>query len=91
MANIKSSKKDIKTTRARTIRNRARSSEIKNLTKKVLGFIEGKDFEEARGLFSTVQSKIARAAGKGLYKKNTASRKIARLARHIGVMNTAGK
>jgi len=91
MANIKSSKKDIKRSRASAVRNKSRDSEIKGLTKKVLDSVKSGNLEEARGLFRTTQSKIARAAGKGLFKKNTASRKIARLAKHMGVMVASGK
>lgn len=86
MANIKSSKKDVKRSRANAARNRARTSELKSLTKRVQVLVDGKKLEEAQGLFRTIQSKIARAAGKGVLKKNTASRKVALLAKRIGAI-----
>jgi len=81
MANIKSSKKDIKRITIRTARNRARMSEIKTLTKKLeLAAQEGTSAEAAK-LFCIVQGKISRATGKRLLKSNAAARKISSLAK----------
>lgn len=88
MANLKSSKKDIKRIKIRTVRNRARLSEIKSLCKKLMVEVEAKNSEQAATLFKLAQAKIARAKGKGLFKANTASRKISVLARQIGKLTS---
>lgn len=83
MANIKSSKKRAKTNEIRRKRNVARRSEIKTSTRKFVDAVDSKDIEGARVLLREVEAKIARACGKGLFKKNTASRKISRLAKKL--------
>lgn len=83
MANIKSAKKRAKTNEIKRKRNVARRSDIKSATRKVLDAIAAKDVESAKTSFKEVESKIARAQGKDLIKKNTASRKISRLARKV--------
>ena len=81
MAHAKSAKKRIKTNEARRKRNVARRSEIKTITKKMLDTLSLKNFDEARVLLCSLQSKISRAQGKGIFKSNTASRKISKLAK----------
>lgn len=83
MANIKSAKKRAKTNEIRRKRNVARRSDIKSSTKKVLDALAANDVENAKVLLCEVESKIARAQGKGLYKKNTAARKVGRLAKKV--------
>lgn len=83
MANIKSSKKDIKRIIIRTKRNRARMSEIKTFSKKLELVIGQGNLEEATLLFKVVQAKVARARGKGLLKANNASRRISHFAKAL--------
>lgn len=83
MANLKSSKKDVKTSRIHSGRNSARLSEIKTTTKKLLEALKTNDVETAKKLLVVAESKIARAKGKGVLKKNTAGRKISRLAKKV--------
>lgn len=83
MANIKSAKKRAKTNEIRRKRNVARRSDIKSSTKKVLDALAANDVENAKVFLREVESKIARAKGKGLFKGNTAARKISRLAKKI--------
>ena len=83
MANLKSSKKRAKTNEIRRKRNVARRSDIKSSTRKVLEALASNDLENVKKLFKEVESKIARAQGKGLLKKNTASRKIGKLAKKV--------
>lgn len=84
MANLKSSKKDAQRSKVRAARNKARRSELKTLTKKVLEAVKTNEAATAQELFKLVQSKIARAKGKGLLKTNTASRKVSGLAKRVG-------
>lgn len=83
MANIKSSKKRAKQNGVRRLRNIARRSDIKTNCKKIELALAEKNLEEAKSLLKVAESKIARASGKGLLKKNTASRKISRLAKKV--------
>ena len=83
MANIKSAKKRTKTNEIRRKRNVARRSDIRSATRKVLDAIEANDIEGAKTFLREAESKIARAKGKGLFKKNTASRKVGRLAKKV--------
>jgi small subunit ribosomal protein S20 len=81
MANIKSSKKDIKRITIRTARNKARMSEIKTLTKKFKMAVESGNSADASVLFKTVQAKVSRAKGKGLLKANSASRRVSAMSK----------
>ncbi|MBU1007506.1 30S ribosomal protein S20 [Candidatus Dependentiae bacterium] len=83
MANIKSAKKRAKTNEIRRKRNVARRSDIKSATRKVLDALLDKDVETAKACLQDAEAKIARARGKGLLKKSTASRKISRLAKKV--------
>ena len=87
MANIKSAKKRILVAEARTERNKAIKSSIKTASKKVLAAAEASDKELARKELLNATSVIDKAAKKGVLHKNTASRKVARLA---GVVNRIG-
>ncbi len=85
MANIKSSKKDIKRTATRRKLNMSRQSDIRTSCKKVEAALEEKKIDLAKSLLIEAQSKIARAKGKGLLKQNTASNKISRLAKKVSL------
>lgn len=54
---------------------------IKTVTKKVEAAVEGKNKEEAQKAFIEAAETISKAASKGVIHKNTASRKISRLAK----------
>ncbi|MBO0332711.1 MULTISPECIES: 30S ribosomal protein S20 [Sneathiella] len=79
MAHHKSALKRIRQTDVRTERNRARRSRIRTYVKKVeLAVTEG-DQAKANEALRAAQSELTRGVVKGVYKKNTASRKISRL------------
>ncbi|MFH0898290.1 MAG: 30S ribosomal protein S20 [bacterium] len=85
MANIKSAKKRAKTNEKRRQKNVARYSEIKSLAKKVLLFLEQGEVGEAKECLRLTESKVARACNKHVFKKNTAARKISRLAKKVAI------
>jgi small subunit ribosomal protein S20 len=86
MANMKSAKKRAKQNEVRRTINVARRTSIKTAIKKVLVAIETKENSQTvQELFQDAQAKIARAKGKGLFHKNTAARKISRLAKRVAV------
>lgn len=79
MANIKSAKKRILVNRTKAARNKSIKSATKTAIKKVYAAIDGKDKEAAKAALLAATSAIDKAASKGVYHKNTASRKISRL------------
>ena len=83
MANIKSAKKRILVTEVKTARNKAIRSRVKTAIKKVEAAVAAKDKEAAKAALITATSVINKAASKGVYHKNNASRKISRLSKAV--------
>lgn len=83
MANIKSAKKRILVTETRTARNKAIKSKVKTAIKKVDAAVTAQDKEAAKAALLAAISEINKAATKGVYHKNTASRKISRLSKAV--------
>ena len=86
MANIKSAKKRILVNRTKAARNKAIKSGVKTAVKKVTAAIEAKDKDAAAKALVAATSTIDKASQKGVYHKNTASRKVARLAQAVNKM-----
>ena len=80
MANIKSAKKRILTSEKRAAANKAVKSGVKTAVKKVRVAVEANDAAAAAAAFENAKSVIDKAASKGVLHKNTAARKVARLA-----------
>ena len=80
MANIKSAKKRILTSEKRTAANKAVKSGVKTAVKKVRVAVEANDAAAAAAAFENAKSVIDKAASKGVLHKNTAARKVSRLA-----------
>lgn len=86
MANIKSAKKRILVAEIRTARNKAIKSKVKSYTKKVeLAVAEGNK-EAAQAALIVAISEISKAGSKGVYHKNTVSRKVSRLSKLVNTM-----
>lgn len=83
MANHKSEIKRATQNEARRLRNKTVKTRVKSVVKDVREAIDGKSAEEAMKIFDTAKSTIQKAAKKGVIKKETASRKISRLAKQI--------
>ena len=86
MANIKSAKKRVLSNQVKADRNKAIKSEVKTYVKKVNAAIEAGDKEAAKVAFRNAEVKLTKAASKGVYHKNTVSRKIGRLAKAVDAM-----
>ena len=86
MANIKSAKKRILVNRTKAERNKAIKSGVKTAVKKVLAAIESDDKAAAQQELLSATAIIDKAATKGVYHKNTASRKVSRLAQAVNKM-----
>ena len=83
LANIKSAKKRILVTQTRTDRNKSIRSAVKTSIKKVEAAVAANDKEAAQAALLAATSTIDKAATKGVYHKNNASRKVARLAKLV--------
>jgi len=92
MANNKSAKKRVLQNEKRRLSNCSRRSSIKTAVKKALTAAEATSTTAVVDvLFNDAQAKIARAKGKGLLHRNTAARKISRLAKKINALAAAAK
>ena len=76
MANIKSAKKRILVAETRAARNKAIRSKVKTSIKKVEAAITAGDKAAAQASLVNAISEIDKASSKGVYHKNTASRKV---------------
>lgn len=81
MANIKSAKKRIKVISKKTMRNKIIKSSTKTAVKKFTTALESKDMAEAQVALKDAIKSIDKATSKGVYHKNTASRKKSRLTK----------
>lgn len=83
MANIKSAKKRILVNRTKVERNKAIKSGVKTSIKKVYAAIDAKDADAAKAALKDATVAIDKAATKGVYHKNNASRKVSRLTKAV--------
>ena len=83
MANIKSAKKRILVAETRAARNKAIKSEVKTAIKKVDAAIAAQDIETAKANLRAAIATMNKATSKGVYHKNTTSRKISRLTKAV--------
>ncbi len=83
MANIKSAKKRILVAEKKAARNKSIRSEVKTAIKKVDAAIAEKDAQKAQACLRAAISAMSKATSKGVYHKNTTSRKISRLTKAV--------
>ena len=88
MANHKSAKKRIRRNLARAEINKSRISRIRTFIKKVEQSIGAGDVDNSRVALKQAQPEIMRGVSKGVLHKNTASRKISRLAASVKRLST---
>lgn len=86
MANTSSAKKATRKIERRTEVNRARRSRMRTFVKKLEDALKSGDKAAATEAFKGAQPEIMRAAQKGVLHKNTASRKVSRLAKAIAAL-----
>ena len=87
MANIKSAKKRVLVNQATALRNKMIKSGVKTAVKKVDAAIAAGDKEAAKAALLNATSVIDKATSKGVYHKNTSSRKIGRFTVAVNKMN----
>lgn len=83
MANTTSAKKATRKIARRTAVNKARRSRVRTSIRKVEEAIASGDRTAADAALRAAQPELMRAAGKGVFHANTASRKVSRLARRV--------
>lgn len=83
MANHKSAKTRIVRNNKRSVINGMRKSRVRTFVKKVDALIAAGNKEEALVAFKVAESEMMRAAQKGVFHKNMASRTVSRLAQKI--------
>ena len=83
MANTKSAQKAVRKIARRTTVNKSRRSQMRTYVRKVEEAIAAKDASAAAEALRGAEPLVARAAQKGILHKNTASRKISRLAKRV--------
>ena len=83
MANTASAKKATRKIARRTEINKTRRSRVRNFIRKVEEAIDTGDQAAAAEALKQAQPELMRAATKGVLHKNTASRKVSRLAARV--------
>lgn len=83
MANHLSSKKRIRHNARRTVINAARKARVHTFTKKFENALTAGDKAAATEAFRTAESEIMRAVSKGVLHRNTAARRVSRLAAKV--------
>ncbi|MDE0781665.1 MAG: 30S ribosomal protein S20 [Planktomarina sp.] len=83
MANTPQAKKRARQLERRTAINKTRRSRIRTFLRKVEEAIESGDKEAATAAFRAAQPELMRGVTKGIFHKNTASRKVSRLASRV--------
>lgn len=86
MANSKSAKKRVEIGERNRLRNQAIKSRVKTIVKKVLVAIEANEAETAKTALTVAYKELDKAVSKGVLKKNTVSRKKARLAAKVNAL-----
>jgi small subunit ribosomal protein S20 len=83
MANTTSAKKATRKIARRTEVNKARRSRVRTYIRKVEEAIASGDKAAAEAALKAAQPELQRAATKGVMHRNTASRKVSRLANRV--------
>lgn len=83
MANTPSAKKAARKIEARTEVNKSRRSRVRTFLRKFEDAVASGDQAAAAIAFKAVEPEVMRAASKGVFHKNTASRKVSRLSSRL--------
>ena len=83
MANHASAKKRIRRNSRMEIVNKVRKNRVRSFIKKVEAAIEKADKSNAQKAFVEAQPEMHKSVSKGVFKKNTISRKLSRLSLKI--------
>lgn len=87
MANTSSAKKAARKIERRTAVNKNRRSRVRTFIRKVEEALASGDKTAAEAAFKAAQPELMRAATRGVVHKNTASRKVSRLASRLKALS----
>ncbi len=87
MANTPSAKKAVRKIAARTEINKSRRSRVRTFVRKLEDALQAGDKSAAELAFKAAEPELMRAASKGVLHKNTASRKVSRLAQRVKALS----
>jgi small subunit ribosomal protein S20 len=87
MANTKSAKKAARQTIRRTEVNKSRRSQMRTYVRKVEEALDAGDATAAAAALTAAEPIMMRAVQKGIGHKNTASRKVSRLAKRVRALS----
>ena len=88
MANTKSAKKMVRKIARRTEVNKSRKSRVRTFVRKVGDAVAAGDKNAAITALKAAEPEIMRSVQKGVLHKNTASRKVSRLAARVKSVNS---
>ena len=86
MANHKSAKKRIRRNEKFQLINKIRRTKVRTFIKKVENLILNNEKEKAQDALKAAQPEMHRSVTKGIFKKNTVSRKLSRLSNRIKLL-----
>ena len=86
MPTIKSAIRRVKRTRLQTSVNRIRKSKYKSAVKQMSLYISSGKMKEAHNFLPKFHSQLMKIAKTGVIKRETASRKISRIAKKIKIL-----
>ncbi|HET6489327.1 MAG TPA: 30S ribosomal protein S20 [Syntrophales bacterium] len=89
MATHPSAEKRDRQNKKRKVRNVAVKSKTKTEIKKFLAAVEGKETESSELALKSAIKVIKKAASKGVFHKNNASRKVSRLTKKVNALKKA--
>ncbi len=83
MANTSSAKKNVRKMARKTAVNKARRSAVRTFLRRVEEAITAGDKTAATAALQLAEPALMRAVSRGVFHKNTASRKISRLSKRV--------
>ena len=87
MANTASAKKAVRVQARKTAVNKSRRTMVRSKLRQVEDAIAAGKKDEAQAAVKAAEPAMMRAVSKGVYHKNTASRKISRLNKRVKAMS----
>ncbi len=83
MANTTSAKKRVRRDGRKTAVNASRRNRVRTFIKKIETAIDDGDRDTANSALRAAQPELMRGVSRGVFKKNTATRKLSRLSQRI--------
>lgn len=88
MANTVQARKRVRRNNRRGAINTARTNRVRSFIRKVEAAIAAGNKKEAEAAFKAARPEVARGVTKGVFRKETAARKLSRLERRISSLSS---